>query len=83
MRFGALDTNHLKRTHIKRCNSCMAGIMCFIVFNVVDKYALCIVCMIGMLIFISFFVQLVNSGYRFPPPPGCPRMVYKMMIQCW
>ena len=23
------------------------------------------------------------DGYRLPPPPGCPREIYHIMIQCW
>ena len=33
-----------------------------------------------------FHVQVVlkvDSGYRLPPPPGCPLLVYQLMIQCW
>ena len=26
---------------------------------------------------------MVGDGYRLPPPPGCPRAVYKLMILCW
>lgn len=25
----------------------------------------------------------LESGYRLPPPPGCPRMLYELMMQCW
>ncbi|CAI8021519.1 Ephrin type-A receptor 4a (Fragment) [Geodia barretti] len=25
----------------------------------------------------------IQSGYRLPPPPGCPRAVYQTMIGCW
>ncbi len=28
-------------------------------------------------------MKLVMSGYRLPPPPGCPKAVYSIMIQCW
>ena len=28
-------------------------------------------------------MRLVDSGYRLPPPPGCPKPMYKLMIQCW
>ena len=28
-------------------------------------------------------ITLVESGYRLPPPPGCPRAVYQLMIDCW
>ncbi|CAI8052359.1 Tyrosine protein-kinase src-2 [Geodia barretti] len=27
--------------------------------------------------------QKIQSGYRLPPPPGCPRAVYQTMINCW
>ncbi|XP_047137660.1 ephrin type-A receptor 3-like isoform X1 [Hydra vulgaris] len=25
----------------------------------------------------------VNSGYRLPPPMGCPRVVHDLMLNCW
>ncbi|XP_065899825.1 uncharacterized protein [Dysidea avara] len=25
----------------------------------------------------------IDSGYRLPPPPGCPRTMYRIMIKCW
>eukprot|EP00731_Ephydatia_muelleri_P015150 Em0008g870a len=28
-------------------------------------------------------VEKVDSGYRRPPPPGCPQLIYHLMIQCW
>ena len=28
-------------------------------------------------------VAVINSGYRLPPPSGCPRFMYKLMIRCW
>ena len=28
-------------------------------------------------------VKKIDSGYRLPPPPGCPLLVYQLMIQCW
>ena len=28
-------------------------------------------------------LQLVDKGIRMPPPPGCPRIIYKLMIDCW
>ncbi|XP_019849286.1 PREDICTED: uncharacterized protein LOC100642048 [Amphimedon queenslandica] len=28
-------------------------------------------------------ISLINSGFRLPPPPGCLRSIYEMMIQCW
>ncbi|XP_064406652.1 probable LIM domain-containing serine/threonine-protein kinase DDB_G0286997 isoform X2 [Halichondria panicea] len=28
-------------------------------------------------------MQLVGSGFRLAPPPGCPRPLYELMIRCW
>jgi ephrin-B len=28
-------------------------------------------------------VQLVTTGYCQPPPPGCPRAMYQLMVDCW
>ena len=28
-------------------------------------------------------IRKVDSGFRLPPPPGCPRDIYDLMIQCW
>ena len=28
-------------------------------------------------------MKLIDTGFRLPPPPGCPRSIYEMMIQCW
>ena len=28
-------------------------------------------------------IDLIDTGYRLPPPPGCPRAVYQIMIDCW
>ena len=28
-------------------------------------------------------IRKVDSGFRLPPPPGCPRNIYHIMIQCW
>ncbi|KAL5475523.1 hypothetical protein EMCRGX_G025350 [Ephydatia muelleri] len=28
-------------------------------------------------------LQKVNTGYRLPPPPGCPLLLYQIMIKCW
>ena len=27
-------------------------------------------------------LKKVNSGYCQPPPPGCPRPIYKLMVLC-
>ena len=24
-----------------------------------------------------------NTGYNQPPPPGCPRAIYQLMVNCW
>ena len=28
-------------------------------------------------------IRKVDGGFRLPPPPGCPRDIYHIMIQCW
>jgi tRNA A-37 threonylcarbamoyl transferase component Bud32 len=28
-------------------------------------------------------MKLLKSGYRLPPPPGCPKTIYHLMIECW
>ena len=28
-------------------------------------------------------VEIIRNGVRLSPPPGCPRAIYKLMIQCW
>ena len=28
-------------------------------------------------------LKLVDHGYHLPPPPGCPKALYELMIQCW
>ena len=33
--------------------------------------------------FLLQVMQKVASGYRLPPPPGCSRNVYSLMIKCW
>ena len=28
-------------------------------------------------------MKKVSTGYRLPPPPGCPKAIYDVMIKCW
>ena len=28
-------------------------------------------------------IELLSTGYRLPPPPGCSKLLYKLMIDCW
>ena len=28
-------------------------------------------------------MEKVEIGYRLPPPPGCSRFLYHLMIDCW
>ena len=25
----------------------------------------------------------IDEGHRLHPPPGCPRMMYQLMMECW
>ncbi|XP_065899891.1 uncharacterized protein [Dysidea avara] len=29
------------------------------------------------------YLTKITNGYRLSPPPGCPRAMYQLMIQCW
>ena len=29
------------------------------------------------------YLEKIMDGCRLPPPPGCPREIYHIMIQCW
>ena len=31
----------------------------------------------------NLVLEYVQKGYRLPPPPGCPRQIYQLMIDCW
>ena len=28
-------------------------------------------------------LEFIDTGARLPPPPGCPRALYSIMISCW
>ena len=28
-------------------------------------------------------MSMVDAGKRLPPPPGCPRAIYSIMVKCW
>jgi serine/threonine protein kinase len=28
-------------------------------------------------------IEMLETGYRLPPPPGCSHVIYKLMIRCW
>jgi len=28
-------------------------------------------------------MELVQTGYCQAPPPGCPRAIYEIMVDCW
>ena len=28
-------------------------------------------------------VRNIENGFRLAPPPGCPRLMYELMIRCW
>ena len=33
--------------------------------------------------FVCKILERLETGYRLPPPPGCPRSVYRIMMKCW
>ena len=67
MKYGVWDTNHLRSTPIKRF-----GIIKYSSNTDSNHNNYSFQC-----------VKLVESGYRLPSPPGCPRSVYQIMIDCW
>lgn len=28
-------------------------------------------------------IKKVDAGVRLPPPPGCPKAIYRLMLKCW
>ena len=34
-------------------------------------------------LYIMQAVEMIKNGVRLSPPPGCPRAIYELMIQCW
>ena len=38
-----------------------------------------------VILFDDFFQVLrkIDSGFRLPPPPGCPRKIYELMMSSW
>ena len=28
-------------------------------------------------------MDAIEDGNRLPPPPGCPKAMYKLMMKCW
>ena len=41
-----------------------------------------ILCMLCVRTLIQM-IQLLQRKYCHPPPPGCPRAVYEVMVKCW
>ena len=41
----------------------------FIILHCINKY--------------DDYTLVPKYGYRLPPPPGCSRPIYEVMIQCW
>ena len=68
MRSGALDAHPSRHSQTKR--------------SVQLKY---VVSTSNFMLTSSIFqvIERVDSGFRLPPPPGCPKSIYQLMIQCW
>ena len=48
----------------------------------------CMLCIQLFLLLRCTNLQLIHilqaeTGYIQPPPPGCPKAIYKVMVQCW
>ena len=42
-----------------------------------------IIFVISIILLFSQAMSLIEAKQRLPPPPGCPRAVYELMINCW
>jgi len=45
-----------------------------------------VVCYLVNLLSLSVILQYLErimDGFRLSPPPGCPREIYHIMVQCW
>ena len=65
MRYGVLDTSHLKAFKIPQ----------------LDVHVM--YCRLDKMLLILQVIEIVDSGKRLPPPPGCSRVIYELMIKCW
>ena len=45
---------------------------CMLMFNLYASFTL-----------VSQTYRELIAGYRSPPPPGCTRGIYKLMMDCW
>jgi len=39
--------------------------------------------LIRLILYFLQYLEKIMDGYRLAPPPGCPREIYHIMIQCW
>ena len=67
--------------------SCHAFIACIIIITLLlDTQGILSYLDNVCMIMINFPLQVigkVQTGWRLPPPPGCPRNIYHLMIECW
>ena len=68
MRYGVWDTNHMKRLLTQR------SIIQWKQYTLPDTL---------ISLYIMQAVEMIKNGVRLSPPPGCPRAIYELMIQCW
>ena len=45
--------------------------------------SLCDLCFYCLYNYLLQVIEKIESGYRLPPPPGCSRTIYRMMVKCW
>ena len=66
---------------------CKALHLCVLVFfdacvHVSVCLCVCVLCLCALPMHLQM-VQLLDAHYCLPPPPGCPREVYSVMVDCW
>ena len=87
MRYGHWDTSHLRICQLKRYE-CVCVLDCSF-YDGVAKHILH--CAAELCLHASNFlrshplevIKVFVSGFCLPPPPGCPRGVYLLMVECW
>ena len=72
-RYGVLDTSLLKALKLERFVICATPTATHTGFNSLKLYVFAD----------TQILQLVSKGYRLPPPSGCPKTIYNLMIDTW
>ena len=81
MRYGHWDTSHLEMYHLAR--------LVYFAHNYTMLLELIASILDSLLTSVFVYLRsvqvakLLEGCYCQPPPPGCPRAVYAIMVDCW